>query len=75
MCKNKENIKFLKVLNGDFISPYNYTYEEVKSAFSKTTYSSMIKKEQLIYNKFFKDCLPIVTLPLNHTSLNGIIHL
>jgi hypothetical protein len=44
MCKNKEKINFLKVLNGDFISPYNYTCEEVKSAFSKTTYSSVTKK-------------------------------
>lgn len=40
----QKDIKFLQILNGDFNSPYKYTFNEVKAAFSKTRYSSEIKK-------------------------------
>ncbi|MEA2017057.1 MAG: hypothetical protein U9N59_01305 [Campylobacterota bacterium] len=48
--------RLFHILNRNINKDLQYTYDEIKTAFSKVDYNCATQREQLIYSKFFKEC-------------------
>ena len=56
--ERRKNHRIFYVLNRNIDKAGRYTLKDIKQAFSKKDYYAATSREQVIYNKFFKECDP-----------------
>lgn len=54
----RKNHRIFYVLNRNIDKAKRYTLKDIKQAFLKKDYHAATSREQVIYNKFFKECDP-----------------
>ena len=58
ILNKKVNHEIFSILNRNIADDSNFTFDEIKTAFSKSSYSDSTPREQIIYAKFFKELDP-----------------
>ncbi len=56
--EQRKNHRIFYVLNRNIDKAKRYSLKDIKQAFSKKDYHAATSREQVIYNKFFKECDP-----------------